>query len=98
MTSSNTVKKIMSATPNEFYRSLRTLAPKVAVADGQTDFVVARQEGEAKISFTVLPPRRVTGLLSLPQMEVVIDLDGVEDHQRVSFMDAFDLAFRRGGG
>ncbi len=88
----------MSATPSEFYRSLRALAPELSVADGQSEFALPTSEGQAKISYRVLPPRRVTGLLSLPQLEVLIDFDGVDESGQRAFMRGFDLAFRRGGG
>ena len=98
MTSNTLIQKIMSATPSEFYRSLRALAPGVAIADGQSEFTLAAPGGPAKISYRVLPPRQVTGVLSLPQLEVLIDLGAVDEAGRQAFMHGFDLAFRRGGG
>ena len=57
-----------------------------------------KMTGEAFISFTILPDRQVTGLLSLPQMEVLLEFDGMSDEAQSKFIDEFDLAFRRGGG
>lgn len=91
--------KLMSATPAEFYRSLSALAPDLPIADGQSRFQLPAGPGLAIINFEVLPPRQVTGLLSLPQMEVSISFDGaVSPEDESAFMHEFDLAFRRGGG
>ncbi|GJM03097.1 MAG: hypothetical protein DHS20C08_15980 [Rhodomicrobium sp.] len=103
MTGTDTaVTKLMSATPREFYRSLKALAPELPISDEQREFKLptgaGSAAGSAVISYTVLPPRQVTGVLSLPQMKVMIEFDGAENEERQQFMRAFDLAFRRGGG
>jgi hypothetical protein len=90
--------KIMSATPAEFFRSLAHLAPNESFDQNSTRFALSRETGEAIISFKILPDRQVTGLLSLPQMEVMLEFDGLSEDARASFVHDFDLAFRRGGG
>lgn len=90
--------KLMSATPREFYRSLRAFAPDLDIGDEQSLFLMPVEAGEARIEFTVLPPRQVTGLLSLPQMQVTIDFEAVSEAAQQRFISDFDLAFRRGGG
>lgn len=92
------VKKIMSAKPTEFFRSLDHLVPNENFDKNSTRFKIPQETGEAFISFTILPDRQVTGLLSLPQMEVLLEFDGMSDEAQSKFIDEFDLAFRRGGG
>ena len=98
MQSSMTIKKIMSTTKSEFFRSLEHFAPNRDFDTSQTSFSFPANEGQAEISYRPLPDRKVTGLLSLPQMEVSIAFEGASDQAREAFMEAFDLAFRRGGG
>ena len=93
-----TIKKIMSATKNEFFRSLEHFAPDRDFDKSQTSFLFPAGEGQAEVSYYQLPDRKVTALLSLPQMEVSIEFDGVSGLVQEEFMEAFDLAFRRGGG
>ena len=45
-----------------------------------------------------LPPRRLSGLLSLPRIEVTLTFRGHTPEARQAFLERFDLAFRRGGG
>lgn len=90
--------KIMSATPAEFFRSLTHLVPNETFDQNSTRFAFSRETGQAIITYKILPDRQVTGLLSLPQMEVTLDFDGLSDEARASFIHDFDLAFRRGGG
>ena len=71
-----TVKKIMSATKGEFFRSLEHFAPGRAFDKTQTSFSFPAGEGQAEVSYRPLPDRQVTGLLSLPQMEVSIAFEG----------------------
>lgn len=91
-------KKIMSVSTSEFFRSLTHLAPTRSFDINETHFHFPQDEGDASISFSILPDRQVTGLLSLPQMEVIIELKDMPDEACIKFMNEFDLAFRRGGG
>ena len=88
----------MSATKGEFFRSLEHFAPGHDFDESQTSFSFPAGEGQAEVSYQQLPDRKMTALLSLPQMEVSIAFDGVSDLPQEEFMEAFDLAFRRGGG
>jgi len=90
--------KIMSATPAEFFRSLAHLAPNERFDQNSTRFALARETGQAIITYKILPDRQVTGLLSLPQMEVTLEFDSLSEDARADFVHDFDLAFRRGGG
>ena len=92
------VRKIMSATREEFFRSLEHFAPNQSFDRCQNDFDFPLEEGAARVSFAVMPPRQVTGLLSLPQLAVSISFENVGDERQAQFLHAFDLAFRRGGG
>ena len=88
----------MSATPDEFFRSLAHFAPDRRFDHTQTSFSFPLQEGEAVISFKTLPERRVTSLLFLPQLEVTLRFTNVDETAQTQFLEGFDLAFRRGGG
>ena len=92
------ITKIMSATPAEFFRSLAHLVPGENFDRNATRFELTRDTGEATISFKILPDRKVTSLLSLPQMEVTLEFDGLSEDAQSAFVHDFDLAFRRGGG
>jgi len=92
------LKKIMSATPQEFFRSLVHFSPERSFDTSKNSFSFDAGDGAAQISYKVIPDRRVTGLLSLPQLEVNIDFDNVSEENQEQFIKDFDLAFRRGGG
>ncbi len=93
-----TIEKVMSATKVEFFRSLEHFAPCRDFDKSQTSFLFQAGEGQAEVSYRPLPDRKVTALLSLPQMAVSIAFEGTSDQAREAFLEAFDLAFRRGGG
>ena len=88
----------MSATPEEFLRSLAHLRPDQQFDKGVSSFQIALGEGRVTIALQHLPDRQVTGLLSLPQLEVSIVFDNVAADRQAQFMEEFDQAFRRGGG
>lgn len=79
-------------------RSLQHFAPDISFDLSHSEFSFDVTDGLAVISFKELPDRQVTGLLSLPQFEVSIDFSDVSPSAQQSFVDRFDLAFRRGGG
>lgn len=104
-------RKIMSATRAEFFRSLDhftqaysaneatlTGALREAIDESRSQFEFPLGNGAGVISFSPLPDRQVTGLLSLPQMEVLIEFNGADEAGKAEFMKIFDLSFRRGGG
>lgn len=88
----------MSATPAEFLRSLAHLRSDQLFNQGDSSFKFPLGEGGVTIAMQKLPDRQVTGLLSLPQLEVSIIFDNVPADQQAQFMEEFDQAFRRGGG
>ncbi len=88
----------MSATPEEFFRSLAHFAPETAFDKTAKRFDFPLNNGRAEVSIEVMPARRVTGLLSLPQLAVSIAFQDASPADQDRFMDDFDLAFRRGGG
>lgn len=92
------VKKIMGATRREFFRSFTHFAPDETRDESKSEFQVPHGAGHARISLRDMPPKKVTGLLSMPQLEVSIDFDGLNEQEISDFMDDFDLSFRRGGG
>jgi hypothetical protein len=55
------------------------------------------QGGEVQIDMRQAEPRRI-GLLSLPVLEVRIQIRGLAQAARDRFLQRFDLATRRGGG
>ncbi len=88
----------MALTPEHFFRdigrAMRGLDCRV-----ESDCVVAEQ-GDRKLSIDLrpLPPRRLSGLLSMPRCEVSIFFHGYDEPERDAFLEQFDQAFRRGGG
>lgn len=101
----------MSATRAEFFRSLdhfihaysaNSAIPleqlKSAIDESGSRFAFPLGGGEGIISYSTLPDRQVTGLLSLPQMEVLIEFNGASEAEKNDFINIFDLSFRRGGG
>ena len=93
-----TISKIMSATPEEFLRSLAHLRPHQTFCATESVFTIPLGEGCVTIALQRLPDRQVTGLLSLPQLEISIVFETVSSDQQEKFMEEFDQAFRRGGG
>ena len=50
------------------------------------------------ISIHPLPPRRLSGLLSLPRAQVTISFRGHGAEEEADFLQRFDRVFQRGGG
>lgn len=98
MRSVMSVKKTMGATRREFFRSLTHFAPDNNRDENKSEFVLAHGGGNVTIRLRDMEPKRVTGLLSMPQLEVTLDFDGLSANEIDEFMADFDLSFRRGGG
>ena len=105
MTSTTTIEKTMTLSAAEFAKSLAAFAgADVVIKDGKATVGVvsgeqAAEEGRfAQITFHPLPPRRVGGLLELPQAKVTITLANVPPDVQADFLRRFDIAFQRGGG
>jgi hypothetical protein len=94
----DTVVKDMAITQREFLRDLPT-----ALAGADFRVEGTRVEiGDAVKGITIrlrdLPPRRLSGLLSLARTEVTLVFHGHAPSERKTFLERFDLAYRRGGG
>lgn len=91
-----TVEKIMSASRDEFARSLAVLLGVAAAPP--TPAVVALGRGSVAIAYDPLPAARLGGLLELPRARVTLSFDGVGVAEEDEFLRRFDVAFQRGGG
>lgn len=65
--------------------------------DGERGAVVHVGAGTLRISWRVLPERRIA-LLVMQRLGVTFEFQGVDAGQRLAFMKPFDLAMQRGGG
>lgn len=91
------VEKTMSLSRAEFEKSVGALAGEaVAIDDGRVTLHVGA--GQAAITFQALAPKRLGGLLLLPQARVAVEVTGLDEGAAVEFLRRFDLAFQRGGG
>ncbi len=91
------VVKLMSLSRPEFENSIAALAgADVAIMDGVAR--IADGGGTIAIAFHALPPKRLGGLLLLPQARVTLDMTGLDEARAVAFLQRFELAFQRGGG
>lgn len=91
------VRKIMSATREEFVQSLAVLLGRTVAID-ELPLRVALGAGSVVIAREPLPGVRLGGLLELPRAAVTLTFDGVGDEARAAFLRRFDVAFQRGGG
>lgn len=96
---SDQIEKLMTLSAAEFAKSMTAFAGEgVLIVDGRATVAVNDRGGSARISFERLAPRRVGGLLELPQARVTIALTDVPAAEKDSFLRRFDIAFQRGGG
>lgn len=94
-----TVEKTMTLSPTEFAKSLSALAGGDSAITGRhATLDLNDQGGSAEIVYMPLAPRRVGGLLNLPQAKVTITFSGVQPIEAEAFLRRFDIAFQRGGG
>lgn len=92
------VVKDMALTPEQFFRSLEIALQDLAYrVDGHKVEAGTPEDGLA-IEFRPLPPRRLSGLLSMPRAQVAISFRGYDETRRAAFLERFDKAFQRGGG
>lgn len=87
----------MACTTGELLAWLPGAARGHAVAVLGDAAVVTLPGGCLRLSWQVLPPRRI-GLLTLDRLAVQFRFDGVTDESRQAFMRYFDLYTQRGGG
>lgn len=91
------VVKTMSITRADFARSLARL-DEDAVLDAGGAAQVRAAGVAARIQFDELPPRKLGGLLAMPQARVAIVLTEASSAERREFLARFAVAFQRGGG
>lgn len=91
------VSKLMSTTRGEFERSLAAFAASARL-DVEGCATLPCGPGHVRIRFEQLPPRRLGGLVVMPQARVTLDLTAVPEAERGPFVTSFDRAFQRGGG
>lgn len=89
----------MGTTETEWRSALpRAIGPSVSWSlDGERCAVVHVGSGTLRISWSVLPERRIA-LLVMQRLGVTFEFKGVDAGQRLAFMKPFDLAMQRGGG
>lgn len=94
-----TFKKDMSLTPAEFTRALPKAVQGVVTQSEEAGHSFRVDNGEHVAVFHCTPlANRKIGSLSLPRLDVEIDLRGFGDTEASQFIDRFDVAFLRMGG
>ncbi len=89
------LEKIMSASPDEFHRSIAVLDASRSPALSHR---LACGAGFVTITYAALPSVRLGTLLELPRAKITLTFEKATEQERAQFMPRFDLAFRRGGG
>ena len=91
------VEKFMSLSRGEFAKSIDALA---GVAVEMVDDTAHLPEGDGivRIAYHALAPKRLGGLLLLPQARVTLDITGLDEARAVAILQRIELAFQRGGG
>lgn len=87
----------MSLSEQEFFRLLpRALAPYVYTIDSRM-ICVETADGKARILISPQPPRLIASL-TLPVLNVEIDIGNLSKEAATAFLKRFDQTFQRGGG
>jgi hypothetical protein len=90
------IVKVMSASLNEFHRSMAVLAPDRTASLRHT---LPCPGGSVTIEYEALPSVTLGTLLALPRAKVILEFEpGVAPGTQRDFLHRFDLAFQRGGG
>ncbi|MGD9783869.1 MAG: hypothetical protein AB7E80_14990 [Hyphomicrobiaceae bacterium] len=95
------IVKTMSLSRTEFEKSIAVLgaAASPARAGDRVELAIGGESaGRATIDFAPLAPRRLGGLLLLPQARVTIEIEDAGEADVAEFLQRFELAFQRGGG
>ena len=93
-----TIVKDMALTPGDFLRDLGRALPGLDYRVDGTSVEVGNAERGLSIALRELPPRRLSGLLSLPRCEITISFRGYAAGEQEVFLERFYKAFQRGGG
>lgn len=96
--SSAPLSKDMAITAQDFFRMLPIALRGWDYRVEGTRVDVGAPERGVTICLTTLPPRRLSGLLSLPRIEVRLEFRGLDQAARTGFLGQFDRAYQRAGG
>lgn len=88
----------MALTPDEFFQSVALVMQDLAYRVEGLSVTAGTPERGLVITLRPLPPRRLSGLLSLPHTEVRIAFTGYGAAEQAAFLERFDRAYQRGGG
>ena len=92
------IVKDMALTPADFLRDLERALPGLDYRINGTSVESGSAERGLSIALRELPPRRLSGLLSLPRCEITISFRGYEAGEQEAFLAQFYKAYQRGGG
>jgi len=92
------VVKEMSLTRDDFFRLLPAAAGTLPMRVDGLSVELGTPERGVAITLEPLPPRRLSGLLSLPRALVTLVFHGFDPEAQTAFERNFDRAFQRGGG
>ena len=92
------IVKDMALTRAEFLRSMEVVMQGLDYrVDGAVVTAGSADRG-IRITMDPLPPRRLSGLLSMPRAQVHISFHGYDQSEQAEFLTTFDRALQRGGG
>lgn len=87
----------MSISVGEFRQSLTAMLGRDSYVADAAGYYGMLGDGSWAMVLEAMPPLRIA-LLVLPRHRVHIRLEGVSQDEAGTFMERFDLYFRRGGG
>jgi hypothetical protein len=90
--------KDMALTSDEFFRGVSLAMEGLDYRVDKTGVEAGSTQRGISISIEPLPPRRLSGLLSLPRAQVTISFRGYGADEEAQFLQRFDRVFQRGGG
>ncbi len=90
--------KDMALTPDEFFRGAALAMEGREYRVESHGVETGSAERGISISIEPLPPRRLSGLLSLPRAQVTISFRGYGAEEEADFLQRFDRVFQRAGG
>lgn len=92
------VEKLMALTLADFHRSVKVLAPELAITPDQSNIAIQVNGGQVEIVFEEQEGATLGRLLTLPRAKVTLVFDDMDAEGRSGFLARFDQAFQRGGG
>jgi hypothetical protein len=94
----DSVVKDMSLTTDDLFRGLPAALRGLDYRIDGLRVEIGTSEHGATIALRALPPRRLSGLLSLPRTEVTLSFHGYDAAEAAAFVQRFDRAYQRAGG